>query len=95
MFHPAWGYFAKTYRPVQVPIEREGKQPGALALVTLTSEARRGGIRITFVQPQVDRRQSERVAEAIGGSVVVVDPMALNQDNLCKVARQFSEALVL
>ena len=27
VFHPAWGYFAKAYDLVQVPIEVEGKEP--------------------------------------------------------------------
>ena len=28
VFHPAWGYFADSYGLTQVPIEREGKEPG-------------------------------------------------------------------
>ena len=35
MFHPAWGYLADTYRLAQVPINREGKEPGARALAAL------------------------------------------------------------
>jgi zinc transport system substrate-binding protein len=35
VFHPAWGYFADTYGLTQVPIEREGKRPGARALAAL------------------------------------------------------------
>ena len=35
VFHPSWGYFADRYGLRQVPIEREGKEPGARALVAL------------------------------------------------------------
>lgn len=32
VFHPPWGYFAETYGLTQVPIEHEGKEPGARAI---------------------------------------------------------------
>jgi zinc transport system substrate-binding protein len=94
VFHPAWGYFADTYDLIQVPIEREGKQPGARALAALIDQAQRENVRVVFVQPQFDRRQAEQVAQAMGGSVVAVDPLAADYiDNLREVARQFAEAL--
>ena len=94
VFHPSWGYFADDYGLVQVPIEHEGKQPGARALATLIEQAKAGRIRVLFVQPQFDRRQARQIADAIGGSVIAVDPLAPDYiDNLRKVARQFAEAL--
>jgi zinc transport system substrate-binding protein len=32
VFHPAWGYFAKQYSLVQVPIEIEGKKPKPITI---------------------------------------------------------------
>ncbi len=94
VFHPAWGYFAATYGLAQVPIEREGKEPGARALAALIDQAKQEKVRVVFVQPQFDKRQARQVARAIGGSVITVDPLAPNYtDNLREVARRFAEAL--
>ena len=94
VFHPSWGYFADAYGLVQVPIEREGKEPGARALAALIDRAKKEGIRVIFVQPQFDKRQARQVAQAIGGMVIAVDPLAPDYvENLRRVARQFAEAL--
>jgi len=77
-----------------VPIEKEGKEPGARALVAIIEQARRGQVRIVFVQPQLSRRSAEQVARAIGGRVVPIDPLAPDYaDNLRRAARQIAEAL--
>jgi zinc transport system substrate-binding protein len=94
VFHPAWGYFADAYGLTQVPIEREGKEPGARALVALIDQAKQENIQVVFVQPQFDRRSASQVAQAIDGGVVAVDPLAADYvDNLRRVGRQFAEAL--
>ena len=85
VFHPVWGYFADAYRLV--------KEPDAPALVTLIKQAKREKVRGIFVQPHFDKRQ---VAQAIGGGVIAVDPLAPDYaDSLHRVARQFAEALQL
>jgi zinc transport system substrate-binding protein len=76
VYHPAWGYFADAYGLTQIPIEREGKAPGARRLTALIEQARAAGTRVIFVQPQFDRRAAESVAQAIGGRVEAVDPLA-------------------
>lgn len=94
VFHPAWGYFADTYGLTQVPIEREGKEPGARALAALIDQAKADKIEVIFVQPQFDKRQARQVAEAIGGAVIAVDPLAADYvDNLRRVGREFAQAL--
>jgi len=94
VFHPAWGYFANTYGLTQIPIEREGKEPGARALAALIDQAKRENIRVIFVQPQLGKHRIRQVAKAIGGRVTAVDPLAANYgDNLRAVARQFAKAL--
>jgi zinc transport system substrate-binding protein len=94
VFHPAWGYFADSYGLIQVPIEHEGKEPGARALAALIDQAKREKINVVFVQPQFDKRSAKQVAQAIGGVVVPVDPLAPDYiDNLRQVGRQFAEAL--
>jgi len=94
VFHPAWGYFADTYGLTQVPIEHEGKAPGARALAALIDQAQQEKIKVVFVQPQFDRRQARQVAQAIGGAVIAVDPLAADYvDNLRRVGREFARAL--
>jgi zinc transport system substrate-binding protein len=94
VFHPAWGYFADTYRLTQVPIEREGKEPGARALAALIEQAKQEKVKVVFVQPQFDRSNARQVAQAIGGVVVAVDPLAADYvDNLRRVGREFAGAL--
>ena len=94
VFHPAWGYFADTYGLVQVPVERGGKEPGARTLAALIEQARRDDVRVIFVKPQFGERSAARLAEAIGGRVVSVDPLAADYlDNLRYAARQIAAAL--
>ncbi len=93
-FHPAWGYFADSYGLTQVPIEREGKEPGARSLAALIDQAKREKIQVVFVQPQFDKRSATQVAQAIGGGVVAVDPLASDYiDNLRRVGREFARVL--
>lgn len=76
VYHPAWGYFAEDYGLEQVAIQREGKEPGARALTAMIEQARRDGIRVIFVQPQLNPASAEQVAQAIGGQVAVIDPLS-------------------
>ena len=94
VFHPAWGYFADNYGLTQVPIEHEGKEPGARALAGLIDQARNEGIRLVFVQPQFDRRRALQVAKAINGTVVSIDPLAADYfDSMRRVGREIARAL--
>jgi zinc transport system substrate-binding protein len=95
VFHPAWGYFAKQYGLTQIPVEREGKEPGPAQLATIIDEAKKDGVRVVFVQPQFSDRNAEVVAKAIGGAVVGVDPLAEDWlANMEKVAAAFRAAMI-
>ncbi len=76
VYHPAFGYFARAYDLKQVPIELEGKEPSAKTLAATIDFAHKNGIKVIFVQKQFSRRAAQAVAEAIGGKVVAVDPLA-------------------
>lgn len=94
VFHPAWGYFADTYELRQIPIEAEGKEPGARSLAAVIALGKQQHAKVVFVQAQFSRRSAETVARAIGARVVVVDPLAEDYSrNLLHVARAFAEAL--
>lgn len=89
VFHPSFGYFADAYGLRQVPVELEGKSPSPRQLRTLIAQARTDGVKVIFVQPQFDQRSAESIASAIGGSVVVIDPLRKNVvDNLMDIATQ-------
>ncbi len=88
VFHPAWGYFADAYDLRQVSIEVEGKEPGPRALARLIDYARAQGIDTVFVDSRVSHKHAATVANAIGGRVVAIDPLAEDYvQNLLEVAR--------
>jgi zinc transport system substrate-binding protein len=94
VFHPSWGYFAKAYGLIQVPIEVEGKDPKPAQLIEVIKYAKEHDIKVIFVQPQFSTRSAQMVANAIGGQVVSVDPLALNwSDNLRQVGSIFEDIL--
>lgn len=75
VFHPSWGHFAQAYGLHQVAIEVEGKPPTDAELTAVLKTARRDGLRVVFVQPQVTSRAAEAVAGALGGCTVTLDPL--------------------
>ncbi|WP_440995143.1 metal ABC transporter solute-binding protein, Zn/Mn family [Arhodomonas sp. SL1] len=94
VFHPSWGYFADRYGLTQRAIEVEGKEPGPAGLSDLIGELREMGVRVVFVQDQFSQRSAQTVAEAIGGAVVGIDPLAEDYiDNMERVSRRMAEAL--
>jgi len=94
VFHPAWGYFAKAYGLKQIAVEVEGKEPKPAQLKQLIEQGRAMGSRVVLVQPQFSKRSAETVAQALGGRVVVADPLAEDlPDNLRRVAEEIRQAL--
>jgi len=94
VYHPAWGYFAKAYDLIQIPVEMEGKRPTPKGLQQLIRSAKQDGIKVVFVQPQFSTKSAHTIAKAIGGRVVFADPLAFNwAKNLLLVARQFKDVL--
>ena len=94
VFHPSWGYFARTYGLQQVPVEIEGKDPKPAQLKELIEHAKKKHINIIFVQPQFSSRNAELVAKEIGGQVIFADPLASDwSDNLREVAQKLKAAL--
>lgn len=95
VFHPAFGYFLDEFGLKQVPVEIEGKEPTARQLAAVIERAKAAGIRVIFVQPQFSRKSAAAVAEAIGGVVVPLDPLARDftgnlQDMAAKIQAKFA-----
>ncbi len=94
VFHPAWGYFARTYGLEQIAVEMEGKEPKPADLKHLIRHARGRGIKVIFVQPEFSTKSAEAIAKAIGGKVVLANPLALDwANNLKEIASKFKAAL--
>jgi len=75
VYHPSFGYFADAYGLNQHAIELDGKAPSPRQLSRLIADARAEGARVLFVQPQFDPKSARAVAQAIGGTVVPLDPL--------------------
>ncbi|MDQ7781977.1 MAG: zinc ABC transporter substrate-binding protein [Desulfomonilaceae bacterium] len=94
VFHPAYGYFAERYGLVQTAVETGGKEPGARQLGRLIEKAKRADVKVIFVQPQFDMKYASTIAEAIGGAVVSLDPLAPDYiNNLEDMAEKVGSAL--
>lgn len=76
VFHPSWGYFADEFGLRQIPIESEGKAPGASTLARLMDQARRQRIGMIFVQPQFSQAQARALAQSVGARLVIIDSLA-------------------
>ena len=94
VFHPTWGYFARAYGLKQIPIEIEGKEVKPAQLKHIIKYARKRGIKVIFVQPQISVKSARTIARAIGGQVVIADPLAENWlENLRQQAKKIRSAL--
>ncbi len=94
VYHPAWGYFARTYGLRQIAIEREGKKPRPKDLQSLIQFAKESGFKHLFVQPQVSTQVPQVIAKAIGAQIIILDPLAPDWDqNLLRAAKNIKKAL--
>ncbi len=94
VYHPAFGYFAKTYGLTQLAIESEGKEPSPKEMAEIHEEATEHGITVIFIEPQFARAPAETVAASIGGKVAVIDPLAENwAENLLAIAQALKGSL--
>lgn len=91
VFHPSFGRYAEAYGLRQIAIEMEGKSPSPRQLSAFVQTARKENIRVVFVEPQFESRSAKAVADAIGGRIERMDPMARN---VFESIRNFTLALV-
>ena len=76
VYHPAFGYFAREYKLDMLPIEAEGKEPTAAGIAHSIEQAREHNVKVIFASPQFNPQSAGVIAEAIGGRVVFIDPLA-------------------
>ena len=94
VFHPSWGYFAREYGLEQIPVEIEGKQLKPSQMKELVKTAKKLDVKVIFAQPQLSTQSADVIAREIGGTVLLVDPLAENwSENLRQVAKKFRQEL--
>jgi len=74
--HPSFGYFADTYGLKQMAVEVEGKRPKGKNLSRFIKQAKKENVRVVFVQPQFDQNAAKKIASAINGAVISLDPLS-------------------
>ena len=93
IFHPSLSYFARDYDLEQIPIEFEGKEPSPAKLKASLDLARLENIRSILIQKEFDENNARIIAEAIGGQIIVIDPLAENWDNnLLDIATKIAQS---
>ncbi|MCD6223950.1 MAG: zinc ABC transporter substrate-binding protein [Deltaproteobacteria bacterium] len=94
VFHPSFGYFADTYGIKQLAVEMEGKAPKGKNLSIFIKKAKKERVHVIFVQPEFDPNAASKIAGAINGVVVSIDPLAMDYiKNLEDMADKVYEAL--
>jgi zinc transport system substrate-binding protein len=95
VYHPAFGYFGDAYGLEQVAVEVGGKEPSARQLAQFIDRAKTEQVRVIFMQPQFSTKAAETIAQAIGGAVVPMDPLARDCfANLEDMAAKLRQALL-
>ncbi|SLM29196.1 ABC-type zinc transport system, periplasmic binding protein [Desulfamplus magnetovallimortis] len=94
VYHPVFGYFAREYGLKQLAVERGGKSPRGKELLNFITEAKNNNVHVIFVQPQFDQNTANKIATAIKGVVVPLDPLARNYiENLENMASTIKNSL--
>ena len=92
VFHPSWGYFAKEYHLMQVPIEIEGKEPKPAQLIKLIKLAKKENIKTIITEPEFSSKSAKVLAKEIGAKVVKLSPLAPDwQETILKLAKTIAE----
>lgn len=94
VYHPAFGYLLDEFGIEQEAVETGGKEPTQRTLAALVAEARADGAKVIFVQAQFPAAAAKTVADAIGGAVVSIDPLARDWlDNLYRLGAALEKAI--
>jgi zinc transport system substrate-binding protein len=88
VFHPSWGYFAKEYNLIQIPIEIEGKKPKPREIISLIKEAKKENIKAIIVAPEFPKTIATNLANELNIEVVSISPLNPNySQNLINLSK--------
>ncbi len=86
VFHPSWGYFCREFGLEQIPIEVRGKEPAPRELQAILDYLKERGVKTVMIQKEFSRHAAVRIAEALNGEVVTLDPLGSDYPALLKEA---------
>jgi len=93
--HPAFGYFAERFGLKQVPLEVEGKEPGAVDMAKVIDFIKKNEAKAVFMQAQIPDSVIKSLAEETKVRVITLDPLAENVlENIKKTANEIKGALI-
>lgn len=76
IYHPNLGYLARDYGFEEIAVENEGKEPTPSRLRDLIDRAKRDNLKVIMVQREYDTRNAKAIADEVGGSVIIIDPLS-------------------
>ena len=92
--HPAFGYFADRFGLKQVPLEIEGKEPGAVDMAKVVDFIKKNNAKAVFMQAQIPDSVIKSVAEETKVRVITLDPLKENVlENIRETASEIKGAL--
>ncbi len=95
VFHPSFGYLFDELGITQEAVETGGKEPTPKAIAKLIEEAKADGVKVIFVQKQFSKTAARSIAEAIGGTVEELDPLAPDwMDNIRRMGEVLKRSTV-
>ena len=93
--HPAFGYFADRFGLKQVPLEVEGKEPGAVDMAKVVDFIKKNNAKAVFMQAQIPDSVIKSVAEETKVRVITLDPLKENVlENIRETASEIKGALI-
>ena len=93
--HPAFGYFADRFGLKQIPLEIEGKEPGAVDMAKVVDFIKKNEAKAVFMQAQIPDSVIKSVAEETKVSVITLDPLKENVlENIKNIAKEIKTSLV-
>jgi len=78
VFHPSWGYFAKRYQLIQLPVEVEGKEPKMKDLIAVIEYAKKLNVQAIFTQPEFSEKATKTIAKHLDIKVIKASPLEEN-----------------
>lgn len=91
VFHPSWGYFAKRYQLIQLPVEVDGKEPKMRDLIAVIDYAKKLNVQAIFTQPEFSEKASKTIAKDLNIEVIQASPLSEDwAENLKYLARSIA-----
>ena len=78
VFHPAYSCFAEDYGLTEIAVEKEGSEPTPKSLSTALDKAKQGNISNLIVQPGMNERLAQNIADTAKLKIIKRDALSTN-----------------